>query len=243
MRNKDFDIWMIRIKGDYKSELYAEYCAKSWTDAGFHVNFFDAITPETVYRYKESKLFHPDNRMNDQEKSVLVSMLRLWRKCVETNRPFLILEHDAYLEKKVDAIQYNPHVDVTFFGQHCMEAVLFKPSFCKDFIRWIHRLGGQVKNGEIHRGILYGPFAMVERYLGCLLDCHHHNIKQRPHTKYLGPQAPVRVVLIEELGSSIVHSGAQGGNGKSSDTLIAHRRDPWIILKLDDVLKKVKEKK
>ncbi len=241
MRNKDFDIWMVRIKGDYKSELYAEYCAKSWTDAGFHVNFFDAVTPETLHKHKRIK-FHSHNPANDQEKSILVSFILLWEKCVETNRPFLILEHDAYLEKKIDAIVCNPHVDVTMFGQHCMEAVMFQPSFCKDFLKYISKMKGKYqKNGKHDSGIMMGPFGMLWMFLG-VTNVHRSGIKQRPYTKYLGPQAPVRVVLIEELGSSIVHSGAQGGTGKSSDTLIAHRRDPWIILKLDDVLKKVKEK-
>ena len=247
MRNKDFDIWMIRMKGDYTSELYAKYCAKSWTDAGFHVNFFDAVTPETLHNYERIK-FHPLSKQTDQEKSILVSFILLWEKCVETNRPFLILEHDAYLEKKIDAVVYNPHVDVSIFGQHAMEAVMVTPSFCKDFLLWISRQGGSVKKEDGKKsksqdGIIRGPFAMLEIYIGCFHP-QRYGIRHRPHTKYLGYRAaPVRVVLIEELGSSIVHSGAQGGTGKSSDTLIAHRRDPWIILKLDDVLKELEEKK
>ena len=78
MRNKDFDIWMIRMKGDRKSELYANYCAKSWTDAGFHINFFDAITPKDLHNYKHIEF---QKQINEPEKGCFLSQWLLWEKC------------------------------------------------------------------------------------------------------------------------------------------------------------------
>lgn len=215
MRNKDFDIWMIRMKGDRKSELYANYCAKSWTDAGFHVNFFDAITPKDLHNYKHIKF---EKQINEPEKGCFLSQWLLWEKCWKEDRPILVLEHDAYLENP-EVISYNPHVDITYFGQHCMEACLYRPSFAK-FI-W------KVVTEDTNKG----PFSMVEHFLGqgsryALLSKHG-----RPQLRYLGPEAPVKHLVIEELGSSIVHNSGK----QTSDRIKTDQADLFKVVKLAEV--------
>ena len=247
MRNKDFEIWMIRMKGDPTSEIYAKYCARSWTDAGFHVNFFDAVTPETLPNYYHRIKF-PDksitegtsSEQNDQERSCLLSQILLWEKCVEINKPILVLEHDAFLENP-EAIIYNPFVDVTYFSQHCMEAVLFQPSFCKDFLKWIKQIrAGVMKDGRIVKfdGPSSGPFALLETFLGNNPDENYFKYHKKPHTRYLGLTAPVKDIIIDELGSTIDHSRGKGKTSDNKDRTNYFRGNPFKVISLNDVYEK-----
>lgn len=222
--NKDFDIWMIRMKGDSTSEIYAKYCSKSWIDAGFEVNFFDAVTPSTLHNYIHKLKFDDKAEilLNDQEKSCLLSQFLLWEKCRDTDRPILVLEHDAYL-KTPDMIKYNSDFDVTFFGQHCMEATLFTPSYIGDFLDWIKKL-------ERIGGISNGPYSLHVIYTGM-----HHRFGGRPYASYLGPGSPVRDIIIKELGSVIVHPD----KGRTSDNLFGNNKNPFKIVKLKNVLNEI----
>ena len=201
----EFDIHMIRVKDDFKSETYAKYCAKSWTDAGFKVNFFDAVTPETVKDYPEYEF---QERILPAEKGCFLSMIALWEQCVLEDKPFLILEHDAYLENP-DAITYNPYVDITYFGQHCMEANLYRPSFC-EFLLKVCR---ENENG--------GPFALTEHFLGIASKRRYGQLSRfgRPHLRFHGPDAPVRHVIIPQLGTYIQRPHKPEGDKSTADRL------------------------
>lgn len=190
---KDFDIWMIRVKGNEISETYADICSKTWTDAGFEINFFDAVTPERVKDFPQVQW---KELPNEVEKACLLSQYSLWKQCAETNRPTLVLEHDAYL-KKPEYIQYNPYVECTYFGQHCMEAVLFRPSWAK-FLCEVVEGPSKVNSG---------PFAICEHFLGMAggTRTKKQSKYHRPHLRYLGPEAPVRHAIIPKFGSMILH--------------------------------------
>ena len=204
MRNKDFDIWMIRVKGHETSETYAKVCSKTWTDAGFKVNFFDAVTPETVKDYPQVTW---GSRPNEVEKACFLSQYHLWRQCATTKRPILVLEHDAYL-KKPEYITYNPHVDITYFGQHCMEAVLFNPSYAEF-------LCDVMEDNDVNMG----PFSMCEHFLGLSGGKRQKKLSKyaRPCLRYLGPDAPVRHAIIPRFGSMIGHG--RDGEKVTSDRL------------------------
>jgi len=215
----DFDIWMIRVKGDEKSETYAKYCAKSWTDAGFEVNFFDAVTPDTL-RWGGHLNF--DKSHKPAEKACFISQYLLWKKCYEENRPILVLEHDAYLENP-EMIIYNPGFAMQYFGQHCMEAVLYNPWWAKEMLF----LAETIKD-------LTGPFAMVEHFLGIptagAVKSKRYRLLSKhgfPHARFLGPRAPVKHVIIPELGTSLEHK-----RGTTADRINTEQAELFKIVPL-----------
>lgn len=218
----DFDIWMIRIKGDELSEIYAKYCAKSWTDAGFKVNFFDAVTPDTLDERGGHINFHKSRCGG--ESSCFVSQYLLWKKCYEENRPILVLEHDAYLTNP-EAIIYNPSLAMQYFGQHCMEAVLYNPW-------WARRMCTITETSENLRG----PFGMVEHALGIPASGHsRYKLLSKygiAHARFFGPKAPVKHVIIPELGTSSVRTNGH----KTSDRLQSDHKDLFKIVPLSVAL-------
>lgn len=218
----DFDIWMIRVKDDFKSETYAKYCAKSWTDAGFEVNFFDAVTPDTLH-LGEHLDFHEKHK--PAEKACFISQYLLWKKCYEEDRPILVLEHDAYLQNP-EMIVYNPGLAMQYLGQHCMEANLYNPWWAKEMCN----LAETIKN-------LRGPFGMIEHFLGIPSGTNkkRYGLLSRygvPHTRFLGPGAPVKHVIIPELGTSLEHR-----RGKTSDRIDTDQADLFKIVPLRVALK------
>jgi hypothetical protein len=217
----DFDIWMIRVKDNEKSEIYAKYCAKSWTDAGFEVNFFDAVTPDTLHLGKHLDF---DKKHKPAEKGCFISQYLLWKKCYEEDRPILVLEHDAYLENP-EMIIYNPGLAMQYLGQHCMEAVLYNPWWAKEMCKLAETLSD-----------LRGPFGMVEHFLGIPVSGHsRYGLLSRhgvPHTRFLGPRAPVKHVIIPELGTSLEHS-----KGKTSDRIMTEQADLFKIVPLSVAIK------
>jgi hypothetical protein len=188
----DFEVRMIRVKGDPVSEAYADFCAPSWK--GFNLKFYNAVTPDTLkhqrgvtFGLKKNK--HP---LSETEKACFYSQYNLWKECALAKKPYLILEHDGLLLKP-SAIHFNPHLMVQFFGQHAMEAVMFHPDFC-------HML---VKHLAIHP-MDSGPMALVDTMLG------YFNIREQsryglPHARYQGKNAPVKSVLDPTVGNTVKH--------------------------------------
>lgn len=213
---------MIRVKDDFKSETYAKYCAKSWTDAGFEVNLFDAVTPDTLH-LGEHLDFHEKHK--PAEKACFISQYLLWKKCYEEDRPILVLEHDAYLQNP-EMIVYNPGLAMQYLGQHCMEANLYNPWWAKEMCN----LAESIEN-------LRGPFAMIEHFLGIPAGTNkkRYGLLSRygvPHTRFLGPGAPVKHVIIPELGTSLEHR-----RGKTSDRIDTDQADLFKIVPLRVALK------
>ena len=67
-------------------------------------DFFDAVTPETsaihIHGYDEQEFITNCGRAaTDAEIACYASHLALWRRCVEENESFLILEDDAHLDE------------------------------------------------------------------------------------------------------------------------------------------------
>ena len=189
----DFKIKMIRIKDHEVSEKYANYCAKSWTDNGFDVEFYDAVTPATLDDQKGvmfGRKGRPIRNLTRTERACYYSQFNLWRECARTNTPYLILEHDAYLEKP-EVIKFRPEFTVQYFGQHAMEAVMYHPDFAKDLVL------------QHQKQSVVGPMNTVDNLVG-------YNAKPQarhawPHARFLGPQAPVRSVIDPTIGTTVMH--------------------------------------
>ena len=194
--NYQFKTIMIRIKDHSVSEAYANHCAKSWKN--FNLKMYDAITPETLHL--ESGLTfgkrgdgHGGERdLTDTEKACFYSQYNLWKKSVIENVPILILEHDAWLEKP-NVIQFNPHLEVQYFGQHAMEAVMFHPKFAKRLIN--HCTTHPIK----------GPMTLVDGLLGFSRKKQQSRYAL-PHARYMGMNAPVKSIIDPNLGATVDHT-------------------------------------
>lgn len=99
----NFQVWRIAI-GDILPQ-----CKDSWTKQGFEVNHFEAITPATMPNFlkfgtkdrlvnsiKKNKLAE----FTETEKAIWYSHFTLWKKCLDSNTPFVIIEQDNILTEK-----------------------------------------------------------------------------------------------------------------------------------------------
>lgn len=210
--SKNFKTIMIRVKGNPTSEAYARYCARSWE--GFNLRFYDAVTPDTL---KDQQGIRWGLRANGKEpspteKSVYYSQYNLWKKCYVENVPILILEHDAWLEDP-SRIYFNPDLDVQYFGQHAMEAIMLHPRFAKHLMDYHERnkVSGPMKTFDL----LLGYNRVQSRY-------------GKPHARYLGPYAPVKHVIDPSLGTSVKHIDG----GSTADRLTTGDEDLFKVIDL-----------
>ena len=182
---------MIRVKGHDISEAYAGHCSRSWT--GFGLRYFNAITPVTLSQQSGLTFGKRGNdvELTDTEKACFYSQYHLWKKCAIERVPILILEHDAWLQKP-EMITYNPSLQVQYFGQHAMEAVMFHPEFCDKILDYVSS------------NPVTGPMTLVDGLLGYF----NRNEQSRygiPHARYMGKLAPVHSVIDPTLGTTVTH--------------------------------------
>lgn len=191
----DFKTIMITVDNPL-SKAYAAYVEESWN--GFNLKYYDAVTPKTLDKYSDLEFgrrgrSNNPRELTDTEKACFYSQYNLWKKCATENTPILILEHDALCVNH-KAIRFNPDLDVQFFGQHSMEAVMYNPRFAKLLVEYC-----KVRS-------VTGPMNTVDNLLG------YFNIGQqsrygRPHARYMGPKAPVVTVIDPNLGTTVDHKG------------------------------------
>ena len=200
-----FKTRMIRIKDNEVSEKYANYCAKSWF--GFDLRFSDAVTPETLYKQSGLTFGVRGNgrELTDTEKACLYSQYNLWKKCAVENVPILVLEHDAFLYKTTEAIQFNPHLMVQFFGQHSMEAVMYHPDFAKLLINYCSK------------NKISGPMQLVDQLLG-YFNMGTQSRHGLPHARYQGKLAPVKSIIDPNIGTTVDHEGSTLDRLKTGDS-------------------------
>jgi GR25 family glycosyltransferase involved in LPS biosynthesis len=93
------------IKGHAESEKQAQQSLNSFVKHGWDVELVEGITPSTL---DETEFDYPlikGGRLDDMhrkgdkkyyiKKSCIGNQIRIWRKCVEENRPMAFLEHDS----------------------------------------------------------------------------------------------------------------------------------------------------
>lgn len=97
--------FIIRLKDNIFSSDIAEDCVVEAQKYGHTVQYFDALTGadadnlflnENIFQYPK-KLKHNTSGV----KGCFASHYVLWKRCVETNIPFLILEHDAFMIRRI----------------------------------------------------------------------------------------------------------------------------------------------
>lgn len=193
MSLNNFKVRMIRIKGNEVSEKYARYCAGSWFGTNFAM--VDAVTPETLSEQSGLTFgIKPNGKeLTDTEKACFYSQYNLWVKCARENYPILVAEHDAFL-RSPSVINFNPSLEVQFFGQHAMEAVMYSPLFCR-------RLIDHCSKNEV-----IGPMNCVDGLLG-YFKRNEQSRHALPHARYQGQRAPVVSVIDSRLGTTVEHAG------------------------------------
>lgn len=96
--------YIIRIKGHELSESLAKRCADSVTQVNMQYEMWDAfdgvkdeITPPENMHPMMKMIKLTDHFLTRAEIACALSHISLWVKCVEDDRPLVILEHDAVM--------------------------------------------------------------------------------------------------------------------------------------------------
>lgn len=193
-------IFMIRIKDHPVSEAYAKYCAPAWQklaeSKGWSFEFYDAVTPDTLDQQDGKLDFnYASKKVTETEKACFYSQYNLWKECAQGLTPYLVLEHDAYLEHP-DVIRFNPGLFIQYFGQHSMEAVMYTPAGCR-------RILNHINNNKVT-----GPMSTVDATIGMFRGGHQSRYRL-PHARFIGPYAPVKSVVDTTLGTTIDKNSAK----------------------------------
>jgi GR25 family glycosyltransferase involved in LPS biosynthesis len=96
--------FVITLKGIKESEKLAQKALDSARKHGYDARIFNAIKPKDnplqIFDKHGIKMVGWVNKGNPAVLGCWASHFLLWKKCVEMNEPFLILEHDAIVESK-----------------------------------------------------------------------------------------------------------------------------------------------
>ena len=98
--------YIIRVKGNAKSEELAERSATSCDQVGMPYEFWDAynglsgeLLPPDHHNAVMKMIKVTDHYLTRGEVACALSHISLWAKCVEQDKPLVILEHDAVMVK------------------------------------------------------------------------------------------------------------------------------------------------
>jgi len=107
-------VWMIVMSGNPISDYYRKLALPSWLKAGFDVNFFEGVTPETykdhfdlLFGKKHSKSTPDGVMFTVSEKCVWYGHYYLWKKCIDTDTPMIVCEHDIELVMDIQPSIYT----------------------------------------------------------------------------------------------------------------------------------------
>jgi len=107
--------FIIRLKNNAISEKYAEQCVQQAKHFGVDVDYFDAVNGLEYQRHLDLLKIFPKYKFKKGRAGVFgcfLSHYYLWKKCVESRQPLLILEHDGYLVRPLPANVLNTFSDV-----------------------------------------------------------------------------------------------------------------------------------
>lgn len=96
--------YIIRVKGHEKSERLAKRCADSCEMVGMPYQYWDAyngmggeIIPPEHHGQTMGLIKVTDHYLTRGELACALSHISLWVKCIEQDKPLVILEHDAVM--------------------------------------------------------------------------------------------------------------------------------------------------
>jgi hypothetical protein len=104
----DNNVWMIALLDNPDARMVRQMALESFEDFDIKVNLFNAITPNDNFSFINltRKNYHPSSgrlieKFTETEKAVWYSHYFLWEKCIETNRPMVIVEEDCMMMKEL----------------------------------------------------------------------------------------------------------------------------------------------
>ena len=110
--------YIITMRGQQVSEILAQECYDSAKKFNIIPEFFtatygDQIEVEWVeHNLKDFKSAQTVRKINSGMAGCLISHLKLWKKCIEIQKPILILEHDAIIIREIPTSILNKFNDV-----------------------------------------------------------------------------------------------------------------------------------
>jgi glycosyl transferase family 25 len=96
---------IIRLKDNPISEKYAAECVEQAKTFGIEIEYFDAINGLEYLSHLDKLKINPRYKFKKGRAGVFgcfLSHYYLWKKCVEDDTPFIILEHDGYFIKSLE---------------------------------------------------------------------------------------------------------------------------------------------
>lgn len=137
---------IITIKNNEASEYYTNYVIPSWNKANIFPEKFDAITPSTLLKEVRFSKYSTGKKyvnlgikaeITPTEKAVFCSHYSLWWDCIKDNTPYLIMEHDSFLEKP-ENLFYEKEYGIIFYDKGAMGSYLLQPWFAKLLVEPIY---------------------------------------------------------------------------------------------------------
>lgn len=115
-----YKIYMISISDHPISTMYKRQVMESWKE--YEVNHFEAVTPkDLVYKNKldfgTKKSGSKKREFTSTEKAVWYSHFELWCKCLNTNTPVVVLEHDSKLIKPLPDFKKDGYKFLSFMNR------------------------------------------------------------------------------------------------------------------------------
>lgn len=119
-------VGMILLKGDRAGEAYKDLVSQSWSNAGFEIEYHEAVTPDTIpvaQRLKKLKFSKKDGGRNKgkyltpTEKAIWYSHMYMWSIAARKSSPFIIIEHDVMLLVPIQDAIYSQYPIVGL--SHC----------------------------------------------------------------------------------------------------------------------------
>ena len=121
------ELWMISMSDCEISQYYRKICQPTWEEKGFKVNHFEAMTPKDLNQFKDHLKFGKKRPtlsgsrpyeidFSPTEKAVWYSHFVAWMTCIQLNQPIIIVEHDAFLEQKLEPEIFDEKVKFISFG-------------------------------------------------------------------------------------------------------------------------------
>lgn len=89
--------YIIRLKEINLSKTIADECIQQAAKFNICVQEFDAINGLKSQEHIDQLNLRPAKKIKPGACGCILSHIYLWKKCVEDNEPYLVLEHDGYI--------------------------------------------------------------------------------------------------------------------------------------------------
>lgn len=176
---KDINSYMIVVKDSEASVYYSNYCITLWKEHLKDVTIYDAVTPQTLNKYKELKFAKYSAQLKytkknikaeitQTEKACFQSHFNLWMECCFLQKPIVILEHDAFL-KRPENLWYDDNYGIIFYDDAAMGSYVIQPWFARMLVEYCMNVTMEVgPYGTIH------DFGIKNKLTKKIVSNNHH---------------------------------------------------------------------